>query len=106
QAVPDGAPQANGIFRWQARMDDYESRLAKAEKKKNVFSKKFLCGSYEKRARDESFHHEKTWHRDSYRECCDCVEPWDRHRSDHRGGHRQLLQRQVARKEDGKRRSL
>ena len=36
----------------------------------------------------------------------DCVEPWDRHRLDRRGGYCELLQRQVSRKEDRQRGGL
>src|SRR5215468_5190549 len=84
----------------------YESQLAQAENRQDVFSKTFLRESNKKGVPDESFRHETAWHSDRYRESCDCVEPWDRHRSDHRGGHRELLQRQVARKKDRQRRSV
>src|SRR5262245_48397992 len=84
----------------------YESQLAQAENRQDVFSKTFLRESNKKGVRDESFRHETAWHSDRYRESCDCVEPWDRHRSDRRGGYCELLQRQVSRKEDRQRGGL
>src|SRR5262245_30097701 len=80
--------------------------LAQAASKQDVLSKTFLWEFNKKGVRDESFRYETAWHSDRFRESCDCVEPWDRDRSDRRGGHRELLQRQVSRKENGQRRGL
>src|SRR5215472_9310020 len=48
----------------------YESQLAQAENRQDVFSKTFLRESSNKGVRDESFRHETAWHSDRYRESC------------------------------------